>query len=382
MKNRKSTASAPNDSVENAKKAMYKRGKKSSMDQNTKYYIIIGAFVVIMLLVVFYLQSPKQSLLTKPVIDHDEFLVHNSQNQLFSVGPNDQFQGVIMNDARKLFSIGISDTPNIPSWEEVKDVNVPENYDFRKDENRKKCAISPRMTGNCTAGHVFSTLSTIEDRICLQTNGEERFRLSVQDVISWDAMNMACEGGYVSNVLNYGRDRGFVREECYPWVGTNSTCPAEINKWRVSKEHYKVAGYCAVQGPESIKREIMKNGPVIAPLFPYTDFLTYKSGVYFPSEGSFKFGGSQAVKIVGWTKGIQGDSWIVENSWGSSWGEEGYANIMSGHKDLGVDVVAISPAVIPVPFFKYEEEMLKHRNSGYSSSNDDQPQEEIEESQQ
>jgi hypothetical protein len=43
-------------------------------------------------------------------------------------------------------------------------------------------------------------------------------------------MNFACEGGYVSNVLNYGRDRGFVREECFLWTGTNSTCPEEINK--------------------------------------------------------------------------------------------------------------------------------------------------------
>lgn len=114
MKNRKSTAGPPSEGAENAKKAMMKRAKKSSMDPNTKYYVIIGSFVAIMLLIVFYLQNPKQSLLTRPVIDHDEFLVHNSQNQMFSVGPNDQFQGVIMNDARKLFSIGISDSPNIP----------------------------------------------------------------------------------------------------------------------------------------------------------------------------------------------------------------------------------------------------------------------------
>lgn len=235
------------------------------------------------------------------------------------------------------------------------------------------------MTGNCTAGHVFSTLSVIEDRICMQNNGQDRFRLSVQDVVSCDAMNMACEGGYVSNVLNYGRDRGFVREECYPWQGTNSTCPAEVNKCRLEREQFQVAGYCAVQGPENIKKEIIKNGPVIAPLFPHTDFLTYKSGVYFPSEGSFKFGGSQAVKIVGWTKGIQGDSWIIENSWGSTWGEDGYANVMGGHKDLGVDAVAISPAVIPVPFYKWQEEMSKHNNAEYSTPVENQYDEETEE---
>ena len=351
---------------------MLRRSKKSQTDPNIKYYVIIGLFVVIMLVVVFYLQNPKQSLLTKPVIDHDEFIVHNSQNQMFSVGPNDQFEGVIMNDAKKLFNVGISDSPNIPSCEPIKDMTIPDSYDFRKDVNRKNWADPPRMTGNCTAGHVFSTLSAIEDRICIQNGGKERFRLSTQDVVSWDAMNFACEGGYVSNVLNYGRDRGFVREECFPWTATNATCPDEINKWRENKEHFRVASYCAVQGPESIKKEIVKNGPVIAPLFPYTDLLTYKGGVYFPSEGAFKFGGSHAVKIVGWTKSIQGDAWIIENSWGPTWGEDGYANIMAGHKDIGLDVVALSPIVFPVPVKQFEAEMGKYNAGGYTHSNDDQ----------
>jgi hypothetical protein len=115
MKNRRSTTNTPNESSENARKAMLRRSKKSATDPNIKYYITIGLFVVIMLVVVFYLQNPRQSLLTKPVIDYDDFLVHNSQNQMFTVGPNNQFEGVLMNDAKKLFNVGISDSPNIPS---------------------------------------------------------------------------------------------------------------------------------------------------------------------------------------------------------------------------------------------------------------------------
>ena len=45
------------------------------------YYIVIGVFVVVCVGAVLYmLLNPKTSFINKQVIDHDEFLVHNSQN--------------------------------------------------------------------------------------------------------------------------------------------------------------------------------------------------------------------------------------------------------------------------------------------------------------
>jgi len=48
------------------------------------YYIVIGVFVVICVGAVLYMiLNPKQSFINKLVIDHDEFLVHNSQSTQF-----------------------------------------------------------------------------------------------------------------------------------------------------------------------------------------------------------------------------------------------------------------------------------------------------------
>ncbi len=102
-------------------------------------------------------------------------------------------------------------------------------------------------------------------------------------------------------------------------------------------------GYCIVQGPQEIKKEILKNGPVISPMTPFTDFLTYKSGVYYPQESSFKFNGQQALKIIGWEQTPQGEVWIIENSWGPTWGDKGYGKVMAGIKDLGLDYIGIAP---------------------------------------
>lgn len=225
------------------------------------------------------------------------------------------------------------------------------------DEKRKACVdSSPRKCDDCTAGHVLSVISTVEDRICISNGAKERFRLSAQDAVSCDQTNFGCEGGYVTHAIEYGRDFGYVREECFPWQGKNVTCPAEPNQCRVNKEQYQLMSYCVVQGPDAIKREIIKHGPVIAPLTPFTDFLTYKQGTYFPGEGAFKFNGQQAIKIVGWERSMQGDVWIIENSWGSQWGEGGYARVMSGHKDLGIDYIGISPLPIPMTTKRWEQE--------------------------
>lgn len=368
MRNRK--VNTPTETGDKARKAMYKRGKKGTGDPNTPYYVVIGLFVVCMLVVVIYmLLNPKESLLNKQVIDENEIMVQNLQSQMFQHGANDQFVGYTMDEARRFFNIGIADSPNFPSCAKNDDVEIPDNYDFRQDEERKACVDDePRKTGDCTAGHVLSIISAVEDRICIANNGKERFRLSAQDAVSCDHTNFNCEGGYVTHTIEYGRENGFVREECFPWEGKNVTCPAEPNKCRENKEQYQLMNYCVVQGPDSIKREIIKNGPVVAPMTPFTDFLTYKQGTYFPGEGSFKFNGQQAVKIIGWEKGMQGDVWIIENSWGPQWGEGGYARVMAGHKDLGLDYIAISPLPIPMTAAKWEKESARMQKEYEASS--------------
>ena len=135
MKNRK--PASPSKSAENARKAMYKRGKKKKSDPHFQYYVVIAVFVVVMVAVVVWVYlNPKESLLDKQVIDSDEFLVQNSHNQFFTVGPNDQFEDFTMREAQKMFNIGIADSPNLPSCEKIENVEVPEEYDFRKDNAR------------------------------------------------------------------------------------------------------------------------------------------------------------------------------------------------------------------------------------------------------
>ena len=72
----------------------------------------------------------------------------------------------------------------------------------------------------------------------------------------------------------------------------------------------------------------MTKGPVQAMFTVYSDFLSYKSGVYQYTHGK-KLGG-HAVKIVGWGVENGVEYWIAQNSWGPEWGENGFFRIKFG----------------------------------------------------
>jgi cathepsin B len=72
----------------------------------------------------------------------------------------------------------------------------------------------------------------------------------------------------------------------------------------------------------------MTFGPVEASFTVYSDFVTYKSGVYHRTNG-YKIGG-HAIKIVGW--GVENNIpyWLIANSWNEEWGDKGFFKIRRG----------------------------------------------------
>ena len=58
--------------------------------------------------------------------------------------------------------------------------------------------------------------------------------------------------------------------------------------------------------------------------------------------------GLHSVKILGWGNQNGTDYWICANSWGTSWGENGYFRIKFGDSNIGRVAYGCTPEVIPI----------------------------------
>jgi Papain family cysteine protease len=98
----------------------------------------------------------------------------------------------------------------------------------------------------------------------------------------------------VNRALSFGKRKGFIPEYCMPYKGAKGECDDdhfENNECRVNNLVYRVIDYCLATDDKGIKKEILKNGPVIAQMTIFTDILTYKEGLYHRTDDSFKFNG-------------------------------------------------------------------------------------------
>lgn len=195
---------------------------------------------------------------------------------------------------------------------------------------------------NCSSSYTIASVSALSDRFCIQTKGEKKPALSAQTVIACDQnKNNGCKGGAVTTVFDYAKKQGLVEESCLPYTADpDVVCPTTLG----TCDKYYVTDYCVTSGEEGIKREILKNGPVIAVIPIYRDFLVYKEGIYQIIEGTSKFHSGHAMKVVGWDKNEKGEKyWIVENSWRDTWGVNGLGYIGIGQKGLYIDEFVIAP---------------------------------------
>ncbi|XP_012874677.1 PREDICTED: tubulointerstitial nephritis antigen isoform X1 [Dipodomys ordii] len=226
---------------------------------------------------------------------------------------------------------------------------------------------------NCAASWAFSTASVAADRIAIHSKGQYTANLSPQNLISCCAKSrLGCHGGSIDRAWWFLRKRGLVSHACYPLLRdprpdahacamesraaargrrqATRPCPNSLEK---SNRIFQCSPAYRVSSNETeIMREIMQNGPVQAIMQVHEDFFHYKTGIYRHVAGSreeskYRKLRSHAVKLTGWgtLRGAQGKKekfWIAANSWGKSWGENGYFRILRGVNESDIEKLIIA----------------------------------------
>ena len=214
--------------------------------------------------------------------------------------------------------------------------------------------ITPiRNQGGCGSCWSFSAQASIADVLAL--HGKGSLDLSEQFPVSCDKTSYGCQGGWPTNAFELIQNEGDVLEKDFPYKAVDMRCPASL------PHIYKVANYVTlsegVADTEQVKQAIFQYGPVSVAVAVAGNFGNYKSGIYNESSSG---GINHAVNLVGWDETEKPYHWIMRNSWGESWGENGFMRIAYGSRKIGyattyVDLFGpvphddVKPEPTPVP---------------------------------
>lgn len=196
---------------------------------------------------------------------------------------------------------------------------APVTVDWRNTEGVSY--VTPvKNQGSCGSCWAFATTGGLESQVMISTAGVP-IDLSEQILVSCSGVG-TCSGGSSASASNYIRDVGLPLESCFQYTATNNSCSNACSDWQ--QNTYKIIGWHRASTtaitPDDIKNALYAYGPMIATMYVYNDFFSYRSGVYSYTTGSYA--GAHAVLVVGYDDTQQ--AFIVKNSWGSGWGEAGY----------------------------------------------------------
>jgi C1A family cysteine protease len=233
------------------------------------------------------------------------------------------------------------------------EVTPPASYDWRATATGNW--VTPvRNQGNCGSCWAFATTAAAESQTLMSNNTPGLdLNLAEQLLVSCSPAGN-CNGGYISTASNYIRDLGLPVETCFPYTATNNSCSNACQGW--TNNSYHIAGWhwVVTTAPtvEALKSALVTYGPLVTTMDVYSDFFSYRSGIYRYVSGTYQ--GGHAILIVGYDD--PGQYFIVKNSWGTGWGEAGYFRIaysqLSSVVDFGAYTIADeggNPAPPPPP---------------------------------
>ncbi len=192
-----------------------------------------------------------------------------------------------------------------------------------------------RNQGNCGSCWAFATTAALESFWLISHNTPNTDVNLAEQVLVSCAGAGSCGGGYIDRASNYVRDTGLPPESYYPYTQTNGVCSSALPGWQQVTDKTQGWGWVTTSSVtvDALKNALATYGPLITTMEVYNDFFYYTGGVYHYTSGSLA--GGHAVLLVGYDDNAQ--AFIVKNSWGSGWGEQGYFRI--GYSEISTSVM-------------------------------------------
>ena len=215
--------------------------------------------------------------------------------------------------------------------------SLPESIDWRT-----KNAVTPvKNQGQCGSCWAFSSTGAIEGAQSINTG--VLTSLSEQQLVDCSRKygNLGCNGGLMDNAFEYVETNGLCSEEAYPYTASGGKCTNSDCK------SFTDVTSCVDVTPENemaLKDAVHKQPVSVAIQADSSVFQLYTGGVLTSDKCGTNL--NHGVLIVGYGEENGTPYWLVKNSWGTEWGDEGYIKILRTEdtKSSGICGIAMQPS--------------------------------------
>jgi len=217
---------------------------------------------------------------------------------------------------------------------------LPKSIDWRK-----KGAITPvKDQGRCGSCWTFGATGILESFYFI--NNGKLLSFSEQQLMDCETEHSSgCKTGYTSHAITYVAQNGIQLETDYPYTAKNGTCQFDQTKAIKVNGRYT---FITALSSDSLKAALV-NSPVSVLIQADEDtFQHYKSGVLTKDCGAKL---DHSVLLVGYQEIDGQEAYIVKNSWGPTWGQEGYIYLGTDEAEnggKGVCGILSQPMIITV----------------------------------
>merc|ERR1712154_615825 len=240
----------------------------------------------------------------------------------FTMGEN-QFTDLTNDEFRKMMNGYVMSNRSSSVQFVATNMQAPDSVDWRTKgyvtpvKNQEQC-------GSCWA---FSTTGSLESRYAIahDVTGKDITTLSEQQLVDCSKAegNQGCNGGLMDDAFKYvEKEGGLCSESEYKYTARDGTCKATS----CGTKYYGISSYTDVKKDSYSDMETaVAAGPVsIAVDASGTTWQFYRGGIVDSSCGTRL---DHGVLAVGYGADNNQKFWKVKNSWGETWGEEGYIRL-------------------------------------------------------
>ncbi len=298
-------------------------------------------------------------------IDYNGYSFEVADNWVFSMSPEEKSR--FFSRRAPVFPRAMADGAGIgPLGSRLESVDLPEKFDWR-DYNGHAYIGDIRDQGSCGSCYAFGACAAAEgtynwatgkfDTNCADFS-ESYIIWCLGRLPAYSSDFFGCDGAsYAYMELEALTKEGVGNESDFPYtISDPGSCTHWGNQTTAFQEWHRIP--CG--DIDAIKTAIMTYGVVDAAVLAEDVFSAYDSGIYEDSNTSCNgtpcsyTTTNHAIALVGWDDSPPeggGGCWILRNSWGDSWGENGYMRIRytSAAVACAVCYLVYAPPTSPTP---------------------------------